>query len=162
MVIIAQRLTLSLDALEMKRQNFVSEVISELHDLKSRLYKDKGHKDKGACSFECSSILLGALIKGMNTICILDPPLFESLEGYSIMALEKAVLSIQEPNYSSMPDSYSLCTGETHTRMYAKYAKYAKKLHRCTLSEKIRGIIDPKNEAIVGLELNAFTNQSQA
>ncbi|PKK51244.1 hypothetical protein CI102_2754, partial [Trichoderma harzianum] len=88
-----------IDALEMKRQNFVSEVISELHDLKSRLYKDKGHKDKGACSFECSSILLGALIKGMNTICILDPPLFESLEGYSIMALEKAVLSIQEPNY---------------------------------------------------------------
>ncbi|QYT01573.1 hypothetical protein H0G86_008607 [Trichoderma simmonsii] len=151
-----------IDALETKRQNFVSEVISELHDLKSRLYKDKGHKDKGDCSFECSSILLGALIKGMNTICILEPPLSESLEGYSIRALEKAVLSIQEPNYSSMPDSYSLCTGETHTRTYVKYAKhakYAKKPHRCTLSEKIRGILDPKIEAIAGLELNAFTNQ---
>lgn len=149
-----------IDALETKRQNFVSEVISELHDLKSRLYKDKGD-----CSFECSSILLGALIKGMNTMCILDPPLSESLEGYSIRALEKAVLSIQEPNYSSMPDSYSLCTGETHTthtRTYGKYAKSAKsakKPHRCTLSEKIRGILDPKIEAIAGLELNAFTNQ---
>ncbi|KAL6826710.1 hypothetical protein J3E69DRAFT_244517 [Trichoderma sp. SZMC 28015] len=154
-----------IDALETKRQNFVSEIISELHDLKSRLYKDKGHKDKGDCSFECSSILLGALIKGMNTMCILDPPLSESLEGYSIRALEKAVLSIQEPNYSSMPDSYSLCTGETHTthtRTYGKYgksAKSAKKPHRCTLSEKIRGILDPKIEAIAGLELNAFTKQ---
>ncbi|KAJ4859245.1 hypothetical protein T069G_07512 [Trichoderma breve] len=106
-----------IDALEMKRQNFISKVISELHDLKSRLCKDKGHKDKGACSFECSSILLGALIKGMNSIRILDDPPPELLEGYSIMALEKAVLSIQEPNYSSMPDSYSLCTGETHTRV---------------------------------------------
>lgn len=121
----------------MKRQNFVSEVISELHDLKSRLCKNKG-----ACSFECSSILLGALIKGMNTICILDPP-SKSLEGYSIMALEKAVLSIREPNYSSRP-FFSLCPAD--------------KPHRCTLSKKTRGIIDQKSEAIAGLELNAFTN----
>ncbi|KAL6699118.1 hypothetical protein J3F84DRAFT_364965 [Trichoderma pleuroticola] len=140
-----------IDALEMKRQNFVSEVISELHDLKNELFKDKGYKDKAACSFECSSILLGALIKGMNAICILDPLSKSQLEGYSIMALETAVLSFQEPNYSSMPKTYSLCTGEAHM--------YAKRPHRCTLSEKTRGIIDPKDEAIAGLELNAFTSQ---
>ncbi|KAL7783679.1 hypothetical protein V8C43DRAFT_318283 [Trichoderma afarasin] len=142
-----------IDALEMKRQNFVFEVVSELHDLKSLLlYKDKGNKDKAACSFECSSILLGALLKGMNSICIFDPPSeSDSFEGYSIMALEKAVLGFQEPDYNPMPDSYSLCTG--------KINMYAKRPHRCTLSEKTREIIDPKSEAIAGLELDAFINQ---
>ncbi|KAL7963776.1 hypothetical protein V8C34DRAFT_319453 [Trichoderma compactum] len=140
-----------IDSIEMKRQNFISEVISELNDLKYQLFKDKGYKDKEGCSFECSSILLGALIKGMNAICILDPLSEPQLEGYSLMAFEKAVLSIQEPDYSSMPISYSLCT----IRAY----KYAKEPSRCTLSEKISEIIDPKHEEIVGLELNAFTHQ---
>ncbi|KAL7912612.1 hypothetical protein GGI35DRAFT_440707 [Trichoderma velutinum] len=131
-----------IDALEMRRQNLVSEFISSLHDLKSQLCMNEGN-----CSFECSSILLGAFIKGMNTACI--PPTTSQLDGYSFMALEQAVRNIKEPKYTSIPKSYSLCTKSAHPTVP----------HRCTLSEKTRPIIDAKHQTIVGLELNAFINQ---
>ncbi|UKZ81841.1 hypothetical protein TrVFT333_009617 [Trichoderma virens FT-333] len=133
-----------IDALEMRRQNLVSEVISGLHDLKSQFYKDEG-----TCSFECSSILLGALIKGMDAACILDPLPKSRLQGYSFMALEQAVLNIQEPNYNSIPSSYSLCKRPTYSAVP----------RRCTLLNKTKPIVDTKVKTMFGLELIAFTNQ---
>ncbi|KAK5993799.1 hypothetical protein PT974_07236 [Cladobotryum mycophilum] len=139
-----------IDTLEMRRQNLVSGVICSLHILKSQFYKDKGD-----CSFECSSILLGALIKGMNAACILDQLPRSQLEGYSFMALERAVLNIQEPNYGSIPSSYSLCT----KKQRGSGSGYSAIPHRCTLSEKTRPIIDKKLKTIFGLELTDLTNE---
>lgn len=142
-----KRLILFLDTLETRRQDHISAVISGLHNLKSRLYKDEGN-----CSFECSSMLLGALVKGMNAACILDSIPKSKLEGYSFMALEKAVLHIQEPNYSFIPNSYSLCR-----RSEDSVGLYLAVPQRCTLFEKTWPIINVNRRTMFGLDLIDFT-----
>lgn len=73
------------------------------------------------------------------------------------MILEQAMRNIKEPNYSSVPKSYSLCTRGVHPPGVHLHPTVP---HRCTLSEKIRPILDANYQTIVGLELNAFINQS--
>ncbi|KAL6801688.1 hypothetical protein J3E68DRAFT_447690 [Trichoderma sp. SZMC 28012] len=138
-----------LRALEGKRLALIAKLISSLHELRFQLSKDEGN-----CSFECSSILLGALVKGMDTAGF---PQALRYDGYSFMILEQAMRNIKEPNYSSVPKSYSLCTRGVHPPSVHPHPTVP---HRCTLSEKIRPILDANYQTIVGLELNAFINQS--
>ncbi|KAH8123096.1 hypothetical protein LI328DRAFT_169759 [Trichoderma asperelloides] len=82
-------------ALDDHRRDLIFNLISELDLLKDRLSRDDAE-----CSFECSSISLGALIKGM-TVLGLDDPEFDDGEydGYSVMAIAKALGDIQTPKY---------------------------------------------------------------
>ncbi|EHK43254.1 hypothetical protein TRIATDRAFT_166834, partial [Trichoderma atroviride IMI 206040] len=80
------------DALDKDRQQLISGFISDLNSLKTRLSKEEKE-----CSFECLSMSLGALIKGMRAMRLDDPQPTEPFNGYSVMAMEKALGNIKIP-----------------------------------------------------------------
>lgn len=88
---------LASDALESSRQQQISEFISSLNSLKTQLVEEESE-----CSFECLSMSLGALIKGMRTMHLYDPQPTEPFNGYSIAALAKALHEISTPKYNQL------------------------------------------------------------
>ncbi|KAK5997829.1 hypothetical protein PT974_00192 [Cladobotryum mycophilum] len=141
-----------IDALETKRQTIVSGVISGLHNLKIRLcgtYEE--------CSFQCSSISLGALVKGMAAMRLIDRPPKPPYEGYSFMAIKEAVCDIQAPNYHQMDhDTYKISRSEVLDSYDSEFDP-----HSCFLSAKLKPIIDTQSEKVSGLDLEDFINQDQ-
>jgi hypothetical protein len=81
-------LTLSAEAIDHQRQEYIGEIITLLHDLLVHLRdnNDNGNADYEpfrsiGCSFECSSMLLGALTKEMSSNGLLFPRLTFPLLG---------------------------------------------------------------------------------
>ncbi|ORY59945.1 uncharacterized protein BCR38DRAFT_328295, partial [Pseudomassariella vexata] len=89
------------DTIDQKRQESVEQILAVLHDLLLYL-----RDDRSGCTFECSSILLGALTKEMNTKGILSLERGSLLTGTSFNATMKAVLNIRSPRWYSNASYY--------------------------------------------------------
>ncbi|KAL7795057.1 hypothetical protein V8C37DRAFT_375434 [Trichoderma ceciliae] len=92
-----------INALNTKREDLISGILSGLHDLKTQL-----SEGEESCSFECSSIYLGALIKGMKKMRVLDPRPERPFLNHSLLALEQAIRNIKEPSwYNNCPRNFA-------------------------------------------------------
>ncbi|KAK1991092.1 hypothetical protein LX36DRAFT_694949 [Colletotrichum falcatum] len=77
-----------IDLVDWQRQDAVDFVLKTLQTL-----LESFRKGSSGCSFECSSILLGALTKEMDRHRLLNPAPKEPYTGYSILETEKVTLS---------------------------------------------------------------------
>jgi hypothetical protein len=117
-------------------------------------------KDDKECSFECSSLSLGALMKGMN-VMRLDPPPTGSFDGYSVSAMEKAIGDIKIPNYSQLlhhSPTYTASTISAYSTNSAGGFIIFNTDRSCNLNKKIELIIQAQSTSLCGLSLNTFVN----
>lgn len=137
----------------MERKQLISGLISSLNSLKTQLSKEEKE-----CSFECSSMSLGALIKGMISMRLDDPQPTEPFNGYSVVAIEKAIGDIKIPNYLGSlrhGSSFSGATHSTYTGGFGSINSYAEKPN-CNLEKKIEPIVKQQLESLQGLSLASF------
>ncbi|KAL7942943.1 hypothetical protein V8C42DRAFT_330844 [Trichoderma barbatum] len=85
-----------INALNKRREDAIFHILAGLGGIKKRLCEDKE-----PCSFECSSIYLGALYKAMDKMNIVEPHPFDPYHGLSIWILEQSIRSIREPDWKS-------------------------------------------------------------
>ncbi|KAL6693629.1 hypothetical protein J3F84DRAFT_67523 [Trichoderma pleuroticola] len=89
-----------IDALNDSREYAIETVVAEFLKLRQRLCEDQ------SCSFECSSIHLGALLKAMSKMGLMDPIPTSPYPGHSLLALEQAIRDIKEPTWkTNCPES---------------------------------------------------------
>ncbi|KAL6799612.1 hypothetical protein GGI42DRAFT_59341 [Trichoderma sp. SZMC 28013] len=89
-----------IDALNDSREYAIETVVAEFLKLRQRLCEDQ------MCSFECSSIHLGALLKAMSNMGLADPIPTSPYPGHSLLALEQAIRDIKEPTWkTNCPES---------------------------------------------------------
>jgi hypothetical protein len=94
---------MSIDAIESKRISIFQELIDGLADIQTKLLTQK----VGFCSYGCRSMLLGALLQGMNTVGIYPTP----ASPFSSLSIGRVVFTlrgIHSPTYFS---SESDCAG---------------------------------------------------
>ncbi|UKZ83750.1 hypothetical protein TrVFT333_011560 [Trichoderma virens FT-333] len=84
------------DALNERREKVILGVIHGLYTLKTRLCDDET-----SCSFECSSISLGALYKAMKKMNLTDTPPSRPYPGLRLETLVNAVFFIRDPSWKS-------------------------------------------------------------
>ncbi|KAK7972426.1 hypothetical protein PG988_006560 [Apiospora saccharicola] len=116
------------DALDQRRQKSLDGIISGLHDLLS--YFDS----RTSCSFECSSILLGALTRQMQRRGFLDPKPTRPYLGYSVAETTKALCSFKSPEWASRRGRFS-------------------DKHRCSLDNFMDATVKSIGDDVEGLKL---------
>lgn len=84
-----------IDALNKSREDAIETVVAEFFEVRRRLCEDQAH------SFECSSIHLGALLKAMSKMGVMDHTSVSPWPGHSLLSLEQAVRDIKEPTWKS-------------------------------------------------------------
>jgi hypothetical protein len=98
-------LTHGLETLERKRQELIDRILSALHELATNL-----RDDKDGCSFDCRSMLLGALIKQMHSRGLHSPRPIEPFLGFSFDSIVKSVSEMSSPDSYHGQHSYDSCT----------------------------------------------------
>ncbi|PNP51508.1 hypothetical protein THARTR1_07948 [Trichoderma harzianum] len=96
-----------IDALNDSREYAIEMVVAEFLKLRQRLCEDQ------SCSFECSSIHLGALLKAMSKMGLMDPIPTSPYPGHSLLALEQAIRDIKEPTWKTNCPESSASTKES-------------------------------------------------
>ncbi|OBR10433.1 Nuclear pore protein-like protein [Colletotrichum higginsianum IMI 349063] len=79
-----------IDLIEWQRQDAIEFTLTTLRNLLETF-----RKGSSGCTFECSSMLLGALAKNMDEHKLLDPVPKEPYTGYSIVDMEKLKRSLR-------------------------------------------------------------------
>ncbi|KAK7931237.1 hypothetical protein PG985_001949 [Apiospora marii] len=127
------------DAIDRKRRQSIDRIIIGLQRLLSD-FRD----DRAGCSFECSSMLLGALTKEMKQKDFLDIQPGSSLLGFSLEATEKVALDIRSPCWSPIPlrGSFRLPTE-----------------HACNLNSLIVSRVGVSDGQVGGLTLDSFLEE---
>ncbi|KAK4233012.1 hypothetical protein C8A03DRAFT_39314 [Achaetomium macrosporum] len=120
-----------IEAIDRRRQEVVDKIITALQSL---LISFRDGPDK--CSFECSSIQLGALAKEIRAKRLETKPESPML-GYSVVATMKTVKSIRSPTWH-----------RTHTSFGY--------VHSCSLEATIRSTIGSMEQMTGGLTLDEF------
>lgn len=93
-----------LGAIDQKRRDIIAKLFFDLNDLKKQLSKQTPlclSKYPPHSTAACCAILPDALVEGMSDVGLDSPPnpLFQ---GYSIMAIEKALRGFQQPSLSTL------------------------------------------------------------
>lgn len=149
------RSDIAIDTLDATRQRLISGFISSLNELKAQL-----SKEENGCSFECSSMSLGALIKGMNAKRLLDPPPRIPFEGHSVLAIEKAISDIKSPDYNQTPCAAAFKSSMGyHTGGFGS-GFGSHNTHNtprdCNIAKKTEPIIKKQLDQLQGLYLGTF------
>jgi hypothetical protein len=87
----------STDAIDQQREESVNRIVTALHDLLERL-----RNRQAGCSFECSSILLGALTIQMHGAGILEPRPKPPYLGYSYAVTMEMARGFRSPEWCSI------------------------------------------------------------
>ncbi|WQF87603.1 hypothetical protein CDEST_12617 [Colletotrichum destructivum] len=90
------------DLIDRQRQEAVEFILNTLQTLLDVFRKESS---VSYCSFECSSMLLGALTKEMDRHKLLDPAPKEPYTGYSIVGVEKMVKEFRSPYWNHRRES---------------------------------------------------------
>ncbi|OHE94375.1 hypothetical protein CORC01_10303 [Colletotrichum orchidophilum] len=86
------------DMIDWRRQDGVEFILTVLHNL-----LDAFRNETAGCSFECSSILLGALTKEMDKHKLFHPRPTKPYSGYSVANLETLVRAFRSPKWNAFP-----------------------------------------------------------
>jgi hypothetical protein len=101
-------LTRRTDSIDRRRQALIHPVIGNLHSLVADL-----RDGETSCSFECESILLGALMKQMHRESLLWPRPSKPFLGFSFVEIAQTIRSLQSPVwYSTDHEDQSLSKGK--------------------------------------------------
>ncbi|EHK19696.1 uncharacterized protein TRIVIDRAFT_58336 [Trichoderma virens Gv29-8] len=122
-----------IDALNERREKAILGVLHGFRILKTRL-----RDDETSCSFECSSIYLGALHKATKKMKLTNPRPSPPYRGISLFMLEEAIRGLREPTELPKPASTPSI------------------LPACNLAAKTKPIIDELLAGIHGLQLGDF------
>jgi hypothetical protein len=120
------------DRIETARMEAIGTVFSQLQELRQE-YRSPLYHCPGGNSFECGSMLFGALTKEMELQGLLPVPA-APFAGWSISKLYTKIQRIQSPSWS----------------------KPKKSRHRCDLSERVMSIADPVTRLADGPRLEDF------
>ncbi|PVH91491.1 hypothetical protein DM02DRAFT_545743 [Periconia macrospinosa] len=116
----------------------IGTVVSQLHDLLEEYRNADYCCPSGIHSFECGSILYGALTKGIDSSGLLVPYPVAPFSGMSIWEIYLKVHDIKSPVWCN-PGS-----GRFRTH------------HSCNLNERVTEIVDKVMRRVNGLELKEF------
>ncbi|KAK8867596.1 hypothetical protein PGQ11_006174 [Apiospora arundinis] len=120
--------------IDQKRQEIIHDIISGLHDL--ILYFHTRTK----CTFECSSILLGALTRQMQTKGLLNPKPTRPFFAYSVAGTTATVCDFQSPIW---------CDNN---------ASYHPVQHWCSLESFMDATVRSFADGVEGLQLDGFSH----
>ncbi|KAH7231445.1 hypothetical protein B0J15DRAFT_505963 [Fusarium solani] len=126
-----------LERIDEKRQNLISRLLEAIDNLRSSLCNDED-----VCSFECSSMLLGSLMKEMHKISRLGPLPTKPYNGYSVEGLLQRISNIRSPQWYALRD---LSSHKGRNR------------HSCNLMQKIQPILDDTEKRLHGWKLEDFS-----
>lgn len=85
------------DMIDMRRQTLLEGTIAFLHDQLGKF------REGTTCTFECDSILLGALTKQMDCHSLLQPRPSKPFDGWSFLAVSKIINGFQSPSWCKLP-----------------------------------------------------------
>lgn len=137
-------LTWDIASIERKRTDSLHRILRMLDELREGLVKGR----KG-CIYECSSILLGTLIKEMDKKKFRHDQLLDSLSNKSIDQVKSTVLGFKTPVW--YPDRY-------HNRYADRYSAP----HHCSLSSMLQPGIEDVWRNLNGLRLDEYQALSEA
>lgn len=107
---------------------------------------------------------LGALIKGMRAMRLYDPQPTEPFNGYSVMAMEKALENIKIPEYNqpirhamifSLGKDTTSSAGPTNLGTFS----FNNVKTMCSIEHKTKLIINFQLAKLQGLQLEPFANE---
>ncbi|KAK8851051.1 Nuclear pore protein-like protein [Apiospora arundinis] len=125
-----------IDIIEQRRQDALDQIITHLHGLTTYF---GGVRTK--CSFECSSMLLGALTKQLETTGLLNPTPTKPFMGHSVTGIATVARNFTDPQWSSIaPSMFSSLAGP----------------HSCKLGAFVNAAIKSVEDGIEGLDLAAW------
>ncbi|EEU34832.1 uncharacterized protein NECHADRAFT_55114 [Fusarium vanettenii 77-13-4] len=117
-----------------ERQNALTQIFSKLYELLDTLCQES------ECSYECSSMLLGSLMKELSKRDILKPQIKKPFEGYNIASA------------AQMVDTFASPTWYSQIRHYHSYNLP----HTCSISGKMRPTLDRVESKAPVLTLEDF------
>lgn len=126
------QLTSVVDTIDQQRQDLVDQIVSGLDDLVSYFY------ERTSCSIDCSSTLLGALIRQMHVTGFLNPKPTSPFLGYSVASITTIVRGIRSPT-------------QTFGNSYGYYVT-----HGCNLAAFLDPTVGSYEDGIEGLILKDF------
>ncbi|KAI1847290.1 hypothetical protein JX265_013989 [Neoarthrinium moseri] len=133
------------DAINNERQESIRRILMSLHTILGEL-----RDGQPRCSFECSSILLGALTIGMQRNGFLHAEIDSSFPGLSVESTLKTALAMQSPRWRPAASS-GLFASVPHVE------------HTCNLQSIIQLKLGNKSSLPVdGLKLNKFRGRNNA
>lgn len=122
-----------------RRQEAIDNIISLLHERhKALLSGSRG------CSFECSSIMYGALTKQMQSNALLLPRPVAPFLTWNYKKLVKTVLSFQSPQW------YSLSSG------HLGYSSFGSQYRHSCSNSTFASIFGKLPDSVQGLDLDIF------
>lgn len=119
------------------RIDTIGHVVSQLHDLLDEFRQINYQCPSGVSSFECGSMLYGALTKGMEASSLLSSFPTAPFAGMTFEELCTKIYGMRAPTWSN----------SGHRRDYR---------HPCDLSTRLIEIVDGTGAGVVGLSLHAF------
>lgn len=122
-----------LERIDEKRQHLIGRLFNAINNLRGSLCEDKD-----VCSFECSSILLGSLMKEMRKINHLNRKSAKPYNGYSVAGLLQSISNFKSPHW------YDISSHQSRRR------------HPCNLMQEIQPILDDIKESLQGFKLSDF------
>ena len=141
------------DELESRRIKAIEEVVNGLHVLKHDLLHGKV-----ACSFECSSIHLGALMRGMIELGIPEPLEHDPFPGKGLKTAMEIIRGMRSPRWcangrSRHPDSCSF----HHCSLRTFFDPFLKNLEKSINQEEPTDILSLPNGILDALMASAET-----
>lgn len=124
------------ERIDEKRQNLIGQLFGAIDNLRNSLCNDKD-----ICSFECSSMLLGSLMKEMHKINRFGSPPAKPYNGYSVKGLLQSISTIRSPQWFALRDLSS---------------HKGRNGHCCNLMQKIQPILDDTEKSLHGWNLEDF------
>ncbi|EGR46353.1 uncharacterized protein TRIREDRAFT_66329 [Trichoderma reesei QM6a] len=130
-----------INAMNMQRQTLISKIIVGLGGLVKAECSDNGL----GCTFECSSVFIGALTKGMDKMRLSPGQLqLPPYTDYSLASLQQGILGIKEPSWDRFCGS----------RNHYSYRQ------PCSLTSKTKPMVDMYINRVVGLVLKDYIKRS--
>ncbi|KAK6853753.1 hypothetical protein PG995_010565 [Apiospora arundinis] len=121
------------ETIDQQRQEVIHYIISGLHDLIFYFHT------RTKCTFECSSILLGALTKQMQTKGLLDPKPTRPFFGFSVAGTTATVCDFKSPRW--------------HDNNTSRHFER----HRCTLEAFMDETVRSFADDVEGLQLDGLS-----
>ncbi|KXX77398.1 hypothetical protein MMYC01_206072 [Madurella mycetomatis] len=137
---------------ELRRSVAIAALVGALHELMEALLDNSR-----GCSFECRSILLGALRKQLHGLKVLHPEVEPPFQGCSLEEAVKRVEGIKDPVWcSSRALSSNLGWDGRRNSSSSHYYNQSCRLHSCSLKKMIEPHLHQTKDAMTGLNLSQF------
>ena len=135
-----------------KRYQAIEAIISGIHDQFAKFRSSKYTcPSKSAVSFQCGSMLLGALSKSVDSVNMLLPRPEVPFSGYNFEDLCNQLHGVQSPQWYDGPCTY---TNNNNYNYNYGVQHPQQQQHGCTLTASVNSIVTAAEVHIRGLSLD--------